>query len=58
MQLEAGFMLFRLVNPEYDPNTERAYVELRAKDDDGDEVITVSIFSYRSKSTLSKPQIR
>jgi hypothetical protein len=28
-------MLFRLVNSNYDRHTERAYVEFRAKDDDG-----------------------
>jgi hypothetical protein len=51
-------MLFRLVNAEYDFGTERAYVELRANDDDGGEIIAVTIFSFRSKSKLSKPEIR
>ena len=51
-------MLFRLVNAEYDPDTQRAYVEFRANDDDGGEIITAAIFTYSSKVRLSKPQIR
>jgi len=51
-------MLFRLVNAEYDPDTQRAYVEFRATDDDGGEIITTAIFTYSSKVRLSKPQIR
>jgi uncharacterized protein YuzE len=51
-------MLFRLVNAEYDPSSERAYVELRAKDDDGGEIIATAIFSFRAKSKLSKPAIK
>jgi hypothetical protein len=41
-------MLFRLVNAEYDPDAQRAYVKFRAKDLDGGEI----------KARLSKPQIR
>jgi hypothetical protein len=41
-----------------DPDTERAYVEFRAKDDDGGEIITTTIFSFRSKTKLNKPQIK
>ena len=51
-------MLFRLVSAEYDPDTQRAYVEFRAKDDDGGEIITTAIFTYSSKARLTKPQIR
>jgi hypothetical protein len=41
-------MLFRLVNAEYDSHTERAYVEFRAPDNDGDEIIVSTIFTFRS----------
>jgi hypothetical protein len=52
-------MLFRLVNVEYDSHTKRAYVEFRANDGgDGDETIATTIFTFRSRSKLSKPQIR
>lgn len=51
-------MLFRLVNAEYDSHTERAYVEFRADDEDGGEIITTTIFSFRSKSKLSKPELK
>jgi hypothetical protein len=51
-------MLFRLVNAGYDSHTERAYVEFRANDDDGGEIIAATIFTFRSRSKLSKPQIR
>ena len=50
-------MDFRLVPAEYDRETERAYVELRAPDDDGGEAITTAIFSFRTTGTLSKRQI-
>jgi len=51
-------MLFRLFNAEYDSHTERAYVEFRAKDDDGGEIIATTIFTFRSKSKLTKTQIK
>ena len=51
-------MLFRLVNAEYDPATERSYVEFRAKDDDGGEIIATAIFTFHSKAKLNKPQIK
>ena len=41
-------MDFRLVRAEYDRETERAYVELRAPDGDGGEAITTAIFSFRT----------
>jgi hypothetical protein len=50
-------MMFRLVNAESDSHTERAYVEFRADDEDGGEIITATIFSFRSKSKLSKPEL-
>lgn len=47
-------MTFRLVNSEYDARTERGYVEFRANDDDGGEMIISCICTFRSKSKLSK----
>ena len=40
-------MNFTLIRAEYDEETERAYVELRAPDDDGGESIVTAIFSYQ-----------
>ena len=48
-------MDFRLLRAEYDRETERAYVELRAPDGDGGEAITTAIFSLTG--ALSKRQI-
>jgi hypothetical protein len=50
-------MDFRLVRAEYDRETERAYVELRARDDDGGDAIATAIFSFRTTAALSKWQI-
>jgi len=50
-------MDFKLVRAEYDRETECAYVELRAPDDDGGEAIATTIFSFRSTAALSKRQI-
>jgi hypothetical protein len=50
-----GVMLFQLVNAEYDRDTERAYVEFRAPDNDGDEIIATTIFSFHSESKLTAP---
>jgi hypothetical protein len=51
-------MDFRLVRAEYDRETERAYVELRAPDGDGGGgAITTAIFSFRTTGALSKRQI-
>jgi hypothetical protein len=47
----------RVTIAEYDSDTERAYVELRAPDD-GEEIIATTIFSFRSKTKLNKPQIK
>ena len=47
-------MNFTLIRAEYDEQTERAYVELRAPDDDGGESIVAAIFSYRTTATYSK----
>jgi hypothetical protein len=46
------------VNSEYDANTERGYVEFRANDDDGGEMIISCILTFRSKSKLSKHEIK
>ena len=51
-------MLFRLAIAEYDADTERAYVEFRANDEDGGEIIATTIFTFRSKSKLTKHQIK
>jgi hypothetical protein len=50
-------MDFKLVRAEYDRQTERAYVELRARDDDGGDAIATAIFSFKTTATLSKRQI-
>jgi hypothetical protein len=51
-------MDFKLIRAEYDRETERAYVELRAPDDDGrGGAIAAAIFSLRSTAALSKRQI-
>jgi hypothetical protein len=51
-------MLFRLVNAEYDRHTERGYVEFRGNDGDGGEIVIATILSFRSKSKLSKHEIK
>jgi hypothetical protein len=51
-------MPFRLVNAEYDHHTERGYVELRGNDGDGGEIVIATILSFRSKSKLSKQEIK
>jgi hypothetical protein len=51
-------MLFRLTIAEYDAFTQRAYVEFRAADHDGGAIVTAAIFTYRSKSRLSKPELK
>jgi hypothetical protein len=45
-------MTFTLIRAEYDQQTERAYVELRAPDDDGGESVVTTIFSYRATKEL------
>jgi hypothetical protein len=50
-------MAFRLVRSRYDRETERAYVELWAEDDDGGEQIATAIFSYRTKQKLTVREI-
>ena len=49
-------MTFRLVHARYDNETERAYVELRDDDDNGDEIVVTTIFSYRRLSKRSKQE--
>ena len=51
-------MNFTLNRAEYDQYTERAYVELRARDDDGGDLIATAIFSFRTKARLSKQEIK
>ena len=51
-------MNFILIRAEYDSNTERAYVELRAPDDDGGESIVTAIFSYRTTAVFSKQELK
>jgi hypothetical protein len=53
--IEAAAMAFKLVK--YDRESERAYVELRDEDDDGGEILAVTIFSFRTTARLSKQQI-
>ena len=48
-------VMFRLVNAEY--STTR-YVEFRANDGDGSEIVIATILSFRSKSKLSKQEIK
>jgi hypothetical protein len=48
---------FRLVHAQYDRETQRAYVELRDTDDDGGEILTVAVFSYRTTARLPREQI-
>ena len=50
-------MAFKLVHAKYDRESERAYVELRDEDDDGGEILAVTIFSFRTTAGLSKQQI-
>ena len=51
-------MLFQLVNTEYDRHTERGYVEFRGNDGDGGEIVIATILSFRSKSKLSKQELK
>jgi hypothetical protein len=48
---------FRLVHAQYDRETQRAYVELRDTDDDGGEILTVAVFSFRTTARLPRRQI-
>jgi hypothetical protein len=50
-------MVFKLIRAEYDRDTGRAYVELRARDDYGGDAIATTIFSFRTTASLSKRQI-
>jgi hypothetical protein len=51
-------MNFMLVRAEWDRETQRAYVELRARDDDGGDSIVTAIFSYRTNSRISKLEVK
>ncbi len=50
-------MALKLAQAKYDARTQRAYVELRDEDEDGGEIIAVTIFSFRSTQNLTKRQI-
>ena len=50
-------MTFRLHQAQYDQDTERAYVELRRRDDDGGDQHVVAVFTFRTKERLTKRQI-
>jgi hypothetical protein len=50
-------MAYRRVHTNYDHRTERAYVELRAPDSDGGEIIVTAIFSYRTITRQTNTQI-
>src|SRR4029077_13818557 len=50
-------MAFKVVHAKYDRESERAYVELRDEDDDGGEILAVTIFSFRTTARLSQQQI-
>ena len=52
-----GQVAFRLVHARYDRITYQAYVELRAPDDDGGEILASAIFSFRSSQSLTDRQI-
>ena len=47
-------MNFVLLRAEYDRAKERAYVEFRARDEDGGDAITTALFSYKTVERLSK----
>ena len=48
---------FTLIRAEWDRETQRAYVELRTRDDDGGESIATAIFCYRTTSSISKHEL-
>jgi hypothetical protein len=50
-------MAFRLVHARYDREAGRAYVELRAPDDEGDEMVASAIFSFRTTAVLSRREL-
>ena len=51
-------MNFTLIRAEFDRETQRAYVELRARDDDGGESIATAIFSFRMTAHFSKHETK
>ena len=51
-------MNFTLIRAEYDRDTERAYVELRAQGDDGGDLIATAIFSFRTTVRFSKKETK
>ena len=55
--LQLPMLQFRLSQAKYDRETQRAYVELKSNDPDGDEILTVVVFSFRTICRLSKPKL-
>lgn len=50
-------MRFRRVHSQYDRGGRRAYVEARAPDGYGGEIVITGMFAYRTTATLSDKQI-
>jgi hypothetical protein len=50
-------LAFRLIHKRYDPQTRRAYVELRDTDPDGGEMVATANFSLRTLSPLTNTQL-
>ena len=53
----AGSMKFRWVHSQYDRAAQRAYVEARATDEDGGEIVIAGMFAYRTTAKLTDKQI-
>jgi hypothetical protein len=53
---EAPTMNFKLKRAAWDRKTERAYVEVRAPDNDGGEAIATAIFTFRTTARLTNRQ--
>jgi len=50
-------MKFRRVHSQYDRAAQRAYVEARATDEDGGEIVITGMFAYRTTAKLTDKQI-
>ena len=50
-------MKFRRVHSRYDRAAQRAYVEARAKDGGGGEIVVTGMFAYRTTAKLTDKQI-
>jgi hypothetical protein len=49
-------MKFRRVHSQYDRAEQRAYVEARAPDGDGGEIVVTGMFSFRTTAKLTDKQ--